>query len=193
MTRRVLLVCTANVCRSPTAERLLQRHMDGLVDVDGERWAVRSAGCAPTGAAMDRHTIAAADAFSIDLAGHTARTLDVETLATDGADLVLTMTRQHLRAVVGVDPKTWRRTFTLKELVRRAAAGSPATEVEGFEGWLRRMAAGRRAAELMMPDPDDDVADPYGRPRRQHDTMVSEVSALVDRLVRVGPWRAVDR
>ncbi|MBA3606135.1 MAG: hypothetical protein H0W46_09225 [Acidimicrobiia bacterium] len=54
-------------------------------------------------AALDRHTIAAA-AVGIALDGHVSRVLDPTILATDGANLVLTMTRAHLRDVIGVDP-----------------------------------------------------------------------------------------
>jgi protein-tyrosine phosphatase len=180
MVRRLLVVCTANVCRSAVAERMLARALSGRVDVDGAEWVVRSAGTASVRAPMDRHTVAAAAAVGLTLDGHVARHLSSEIIATDGADLVLTMTREHLRTVVGLDPSAWPRTFTLKEFARRASAiPQVGSDQGGFQAWRARLAEGRRAAGLMKPDPDDDVVDPYGEPRRSHDLMVETLSAEV--------------
>lgn len=188
MTRRLLVVCTANLCRSPSVERLLQRRLDGLVDIEGHDWVVRSAGTVRTGAAIDPRTLLAARARGLDLSGHTSRFLDREVLSTEGADLVLTMTRAHVRDVVGLDPASWPRAFTLKEIVRRASTIPRARPDEGLTGWLHRVAEGRLAAEMMRPDPIDDIDDPYGAPQREHERMVTEVDALVERLLPVGPW-----
>lgn len=118
----------------------------------------------------------------------TSRRLDREILAVDGADLVVTMTRVHLPAVVALDPGAWPRTFTLKELARRANTLEPPTPVEGFSGWLARMGSGRQARQLMKAEPFDDVADPYGLPKRHHVAMVAEVAHHVDLLINRGPW-----
>ena len=63
----------------------------------------------------------------------------------DGADLVLVMTREHVRDVVVLDRDAWSRTFTLKELVRRAQGVEPPSAADGVAGWLRRLGEGRRA------------------------------------------------
>lgn len=196
MTRHLLVVCTANVCRSAVAERLIAAKLEGRRDVDGQEWVVRSAGTADVRAPMDRNTIAAAEASGVDLSSHTARVLTREILDTDGADLVLTMTREHLRYVVRLDPTAWPRTFTLKEIARRSRLIAPATaESGGFLAWRERVAAGRRAADLLRPDPADDVEDPYGAPRREHERMVEEISRslgwLDDILAPPGDARAV--
>ena len=65
----------------------------------------------------------------------------------------------------------------------------PAESGEPLATWLQRVAVDRLAGALMKPDPADDVADPYGLPRRAHDRMVAEVGDLVDTIVRLGPWR----
>ena len=72
--------------------------------------------------------------------------------------------------------------------MRRASVASPAAPGEPLDAWLGRLAVGRRAADMIKPDPDDDVEDPYGLPRRAHRAMVEELSGLVDALVRLGPW-----
>jgi protein-tyrosine phosphatase len=189
MTRHALVVCAANVCRSPVAERLLLRRVGQRTDVDGCSWRVGSAGVGPVGAPIDRHTVHAAAQVDIDLGGHIPRALDAPVLSRDGADLVLVMTRAQLRFVVGLDPAAWSRTFTLKELVRRAASVPPYHRGECLEAWLRRVSEGRRAADLMTPDAMDDVGDPYGRPRREHVAMVGDLSREIDALVQLGPWR----
>ncbi len=176
---RVLTVCTANVCRSPVAERLLARHLDAV----GIPADVRSAGT--IGGRLDVHpdTVAAAAGAGVDLAGHVSRRLTAEVIRTDGADLVIAMAREHLREIVALDPDAWPRTFTLKELDRRALdAGAPAAGTP-LTTWLTTIADGRRAADMLRPDPADDVRDPYGGPHRAHLEMVRELDDIVERLV----------
>ena len=151
---------------------------------------VRSAGTARTGAALDPHTLSAARDVGVELDDHVSRAVDRATLHEDGADLVLVMTRQHLREVVGIDPSVWPRPFTLKELARRAEQFDPAAPGERVGSWLRRVGAGRQARDLMTPSTADDVADPYGAPRRDHVAMLEEVSAAVDVIARRGPWHS---
>lgn len=188
MIRRALVVCTANVCRSPVAAALLARRLDGLIDDDGDTWSVASAGTHDIDVDIDPHTVASAAAIGLDLGTHRRRRVDRAILATDGADLVIVMTRQQLRTVVGIDPAIWSRAFTLKELSRRSIASGPRIDGEDVAGWVRRTAGDRRAATMMAPDPGDDVADPFGRPRREHDAMVAELVQHVDAVVAQGPW-----
>lgn len=190
MTRRLLVVCTANVCRSPVAAALLARALHGRRDVDGHDWAVSSAGTGEYRAELDSGTVKAAAAVGVDLSTHRSRVVDREVLAVDGADLVITMARAHLPVVVGLDPAAWSRTFTLKDLARRANELPPPSETEGFGGWLTRMGAGRQARDMLKPDPADDVDDPYGLPLRHHEAMIAEVAHEIDNLVRWGPWAA---
>jgi protein-tyrosine phosphatase len=190
--RRALVVCTANVCRSPVAERLLQRALDGL-DRSARLWTVRSAGTITTGARTDRWTLVVASDAGLDISRHIPRRLDETVLATDGADLILAMTREHLRHVVALDPGAWPRTFTLKQLARRAAGSSAdGAGDESFSTWRERMSDGRPASELMVPDDIDDIADPYGRSRRDHVAMMGELVDVVARLLRDVPWLARD-
>lgn len=182
--RRVLVVCTANLCRSPVAAALLARELDGVVDVDGRRWTVTSAGTTAHRAEPDPDTAAAAALLGVDLGDHRPRVVTAADV--HAADLVLTMAREHLRSVVATAPAAWPKTFTLRELVRRAGSVPPAT---GVDAWLAAAGAGRRAAELMAPSVDDDLADPYRRGRGANDEMVRDLAALTAELVRLGPWR----
>ena len=148
---------------------------------------VTSAGTADIWPEIDRNTVDAAAAAGIDLSDHRRRTLSGELVGTDGADLVLTMTRAQLRLVAALDAGAWPRTFTLLELARRAVA-VPAEPDESVTAWLRRVASDRRAAEMMGADAADDVADPYGGSPREHAAMVRQVGEAVTALVRHGPW-----
>jgi len=187
-TRLALVVCTANVCRSPVAERALRRRLGGLRDVDGASWRVVSAGTAEVRAEVDKATRAAAVEVGLDVDDHIRRRVDRQLLQTEPPDLVLTMTRQHLRTVVGLDPTFWPRTFTVKELARRARELS-ARHPPSVQVWLADVHRGRRSSDLIRPDENDDVADPYGGTRDDYRRMIDEVVRAVDELVAFGPWR----
>ncbi|MEZ4836279.1 MAG: hypothetical protein R2873_30500 [Caldilineaceae bacterium] len=91
----ILLICTANQCRSPLAEGLLQRELSarGLDD-----WCVASAGAwAEDGRVADRRSQAVAAEWGVDLSGHRARRVDEMLLAQ--ADVVLCMERGHEEAL----------------------------------------------------------------------------------------------
>lgn len=168
------------MCRSPFVEGLLRRSLDGATDCDGDTWVIASAGTADIDAIVDPYTIDVATRAGIDMSGHRRRTLT--------ADLLVTMSRQHLHHVVAVDPSAWLRTFTLLKLARRASASAPPRDGESFAAWLQRVASHRRASDLIRPDPADDVADPYGGPASEHEVMARRVQAAVTTLVRHGPW-----
>jgi protein-tyrosine phosphatase len=178
---RILVVCTANICRSPVAERLLGRHLTQR----GAAVEVRSAGTSGGHLDVHRDTLAAANRVSIDMSDHVSRAVNRTRLVEDGADLVLAMTREHLRSVVALEPSVWPRSFTLKELVRRGSVSGPRGTTETLDEWYRRVAQGRRAADLMRPDPLDDLADPYGGPASGHVVMVDDIDRLTAQLARL--------
>lgn len=187
MASRILVVCTANICRSPVAERLLHRHLTAA----GHTATVRSAGTDGGRLDVHRDTLTAAADLGIDLGDHTSRRLTRQLVIDDGSDLVITMSREHLRSVVAIEPAAWPRTFTLKELTRRALDTAPDASVgmpaDTIAGWLAAVGTGRRAAELMRPDPADDLDDPYGGPSSGHTQMAHDVDRLTARLAHLLP------
>ncbi len=91
MIRRILLVCTGNICRSPLAEALLRRDLKarGFPEID-----VGSAGTgAWDGAPASEGAYLVGLERGLDLSGHRARLLTRELV--ESADLVLTMARHH--------------------------------------------------------------------------------------------------
>jgi protein-tyrosine phosphatase len=172
----VLVLCTANLCRSPTAEVLLARRFAE----HGVEAHVHSAGRHPGGHGSPEPALHAFGTLGVDLREHRSRTLTREMLAE--ADLVIAMAREHVRDAVALDPDVWSRTFTLKELVRRGEAAGRRSPSEELSAWLRRVEAGRSASALLGSARADDVADPIGGPTRGYRRMVREVDALAGRL-----------
>ncbi len=91
MTRRVLFVCTGNICRSPLAEALLVRALKER-GIDGV--GVTSAGTgAWDGAPASEGAYLVGLERGLDLSAHRARLLTRELV--EQADLILTMARHH--------------------------------------------------------------------------------------------------
>jgi protein-tyrosine phosphatase len=175
----VLVVCSANQCRSPFAAAALRREFEQR-GIEGD---VESVGLGPAGNPATFPTVHAARAVGLDLSTHLSEQIDEDYVA--DADLVIGMERLHVREVVVLEPRAFARTFTLKELVRRGEEVGPRPPGESVGDWLARVHEGRRAAQLMGPSPDDDVADPTSDMLVDHPAMTAEVGALTARLVEL--------
>jgi protein-tyrosine phosphatase len=151
---------------------------------------VQSAGLLQGGSPASEHSVDLLGKRGIDLSTHRSQPLSPELLGT--ADLIVGMAREHVREAVVMVPDTFSRTFTLKELVRRAEDAGPREADEPFDQWLMRVHRGRTSRDLMGVSREDDVKDPIGLPRGAYVTMVSELDDLTGRLVQLG-WGAVER
>ena len=161
------------------AEALLRARLDEA----GVAAEVRSAGYLTEGRPVAALAGQALAEMGLDVGGHRSRRV-----AEDGlrwADLVLAMEREHVRRAVVAEPSVWPRTFTLRELVRRAERIGGRRPDEPLEGWLARAHEERTAAALIDPAPQDDVADPMGGPRDGYARTADELARLVDDLVRL--------
>ncbi len=109
----VLTVCTANICRSATAERSLRTAFDG--NGLGDLIEVTSAGVAAIpGAPMCPEAAELLDAPTPPGASpHASRRLTAELVT--GADLVLTADRGHLGAAGALAPGRRARLYTLRQ------------------------------------------------------------------------------
>jgi len=175
----ILILCTGNICRSPMAEALLrerlrERGIDASVSSAGLSFDDRPA----TGDAVD-----AATGYGLDLRGHRSRVLAPELV--EQADLVLAMERLHAREAIVLADGAFAKTFTLKELVRRARAKGHRDTDESLEEWLARVSAGRKAIDLMGESRDDDVADPYLSSAKVYAACIAELDDLVRELVNL--------
>jgi len=95
--RRVLFVCTGNLCRSPMAEAI------GAARYGGESVVFESAGVhAVRGAPATPTAITACREIDVSLPGHRARQLD--RAMAESADLIYVMTAEHRARVVQIAP-----------------------------------------------------------------------------------------
>lgn len=173
----MLVVCTANQCRSPMAEALLRRRCADA----GLAVGVSSAGSMPGGRPAAPGSVRAMARRGVDLAGHRSRALEAGEVAR--ADLVLCMARRHCLEVVVLHPPAWPRTFTLRELVRRGEAAGPRRAGQPLDGWLGALGAGRVRADLLAEDGADDIADPMGGPDAGYEATAALLEDLVARFV----------
>lgn len=166
--RRILFVCTANICRSPTAEYLARSRFGE------DYWRFRSAGFLPSGRAPSDTLIRALGEIDVDVRRHRSYQLDRASLA--AADLVLTMEGAHVQQATEIDPDSYPKSLPLREA---AAAlddwdGSAAT----VEELLDEVARERDPATYLGDDWD--VDDPFGRSLRVYRRTVAEIGDLVD-------------
>jgi protein-tyrosine phosphatase len=168
----VLVVCTANVCRSPAAARLLS-------DLFGAGVRVHSAGvhaeagqpaCADASGWLRQHsgmTQRGRHRAAGRAAEHASRLLTADDVR--AASLVLTAAREHRAAVARLAPASQVYTFTLAQAGRIAAwrslqEATPPRSTDGRErlAWLvHELDAGRGEAPRSAEDADDDIPDPH--------------------------------
>ncbi|MBU3701263.1 MAG: hypothetical protein FGM58_04350 [Acidimicrobiia bacterium] len=175
----VLIVCTANICRSPMAEALLQRSLDAA-DVPASVTSAGTSTMLEWGRPPAPEAVEVMATMGLDIAAHTSRPLTVRQIA--AADLVIGMAREHLRDAALMAPYALPRLVTMKELVRRTgAAGAPAVG-EDLGAWLGRLTADRPLDELLGDSLADDIADPFGSSVAEFRRTADELSGLADRV-----------
>ncbi|MDQ1137894.1 protein-tyrosine phosphatase [Microbacterium sp. SORGH_AS 1204] len=155
---RIVVVCTANMIRSPFIAGLIRSRVQTFTGCGLE---VESAGTAARpGIGAAPETIDLGKTYGLDLSGHRTRRLDEGVLAT--GDTVLCAERAHRRVVLDLRPDLLSRVFTVREFARLLAHGPVRDAAGDWEGLVR--AAGRaRLSGRVMPEEDDDVVDPVGR------------------------------
>ena len=176
----IVVLCTANICRSPMAAALLRRRLAAL----GVTVPVYSAGMTSCGDPPCPEAISVMNRYGIEIASHRSRI--VRTAALADASLVLAMARHHLRYAVTTEPRAWAQAFTLKELLRRGERIGPRPPGEPLSVWLSRVHAGRERISLLGDCAEDDVADPVGGPLQAYAETADLLDRLVTRLAELG-------
>ncbi|CAM3177791.1 protein-tyrosine phosphatase [Williamsia muralis] len=159
---KILFVCTGNICRSPVAEKLLERYNMEL----GLGLHVSSAGTrALNGQPMHPESERVLDGLGIETGDFESRMLTPD-IAAD-CDLLLGMTREHRAVARQLAPARWKRMFALRELpiepMRDAQSIRPAID---------------------PTDPKLDIRDPIGRPAHVFDEVASDIASSIDSLVK---------
>jgi RpiB/LacA/LacB family sugar-phosphate isomerase len=107
--KTILFVCTGNVCRSPMAEGLFRRAVQGRGD-----FRVVSAGLgAVDGQPPTPHSVTAMRELGIDISGQRSRMLTAELVRS--ADFIFGMTHGHVDTIALLYPPAAEKTFLLRE------------------------------------------------------------------------------
>jgi len=156
-TVHVLVVCTANVARSPLATAMLRESLTspGLT--------VTSAGThAREGDHASEEAVTLGEQRGLDLSPHRSAPVTAELVRQ--ADLILTMTEEHRDHCSSLAPGAGARTFAFREFVRLleevAQDRGPVAMTDRLL-WLRSQAHFARP-HSSRPEPPEDIADPVG-------------------------------
>ncbi len=112
---RVMFVCTANVCRSPMAEVILENivkehHLEDQIEVESSGiWASDGQPASELSRLVAREN-------GLDLSSH--RSQSVTPQLVKSSDLILCMTPSHKRDLLNIFPHFDNKIFTLKEYGR---------------------------------------------------------------------------
>ena len=186
---RLLVVCTANVCRSPLAQRVLQDRLPALIESAGTR--------TEEGWSMCR--VSATELPDADHDGRFAdahRSRPVTRELVEGAALVLTMEREQRSAVARLAPGSQAKVFTLREaaalagVLRERGAGA----VPGLAALAQALHSVRGFAPMPEPpkrrwfqrpaEPEDPltIPDGHGLADDEHRAAVQQVRDTADRV-----------
>jgi protein-tyrosine phosphatase len=183
-TFRVLVVCTANHCRSPIGQQLLDHDArKRFGDRDG--WVVDSAGTDIPGR-WPLHAYAATVLGERlpTVAAH--ESVQISPPIIGRADLVLTATRQHRSAVVSMLPAAIGRTFTILQFARLCEKVKAITASDTGVLGRELLAAAKLARSSVQPVPgdQDDLPDPMGRGLPEFRLCADRLQSCVDRILR---------
>ena len=132
----ILIVCVGNICRSPTAERLLQQALPHKT--------VSSAGIAAlTGHSADATATAVALQHDLSLEGHSAQQLTSRLC--QQYDLILVMEQKHIDAVTRLAPEVRGKTMRYGHWLQRDIPDPYRQSREAFEFTFDLIAEASRA------------------------------------------------
>jgi protein-tyrosine phosphatase len=180
---RVLVVCTANICRSPTAAGLLAERLGPGVEVVSR--GVRARPGAPMCARSADWLAARRPDGGLFDEPHASAPLTLADVR--AATVILTASPHHRSAVVALRPSAQVRTFTLAQAARiaawRAGAGArpPAGDIGERVLWLTEELDTHRAAGPLPDGDSDDLPDPHGG-EAHHADVLPRIGAAVDAL-----------
>lgn len=135
----ILIVCTANICRSPVAEALLRQHL-AAVNTEMEPWMVYSAGTwALVGRPPASYSQELMQAQGVDISHKRAQMVTPRLM--QQADLVLCMEAGHAEALRIEFPESAARIFLLSEMVGKSYSISDpyGGSREGYEAMFREL------------------------------------------------------
>jgi protein-tyrosine phosphatase len=160
----VLFVCTGNICRSPTGERLAAAYaaQHGIADFTASSAGTR----AVIGHAIHRDAAVVLEELGGDTSGFAARQL--KSKIASSADLIIAMTSAHRDIVLEAAPRQLSRTFTLTEAARLASMDGAETLAD-LAALRRHLTANEKA----------DIPDPIGQSPEVFAAVGSQIAELL--------------
>jgi len=175
---RVLMICTANQCRSPLAEVIAQ----SAFTARGVDAVVVSAGVMKGGQPAAKGSRKVAKELGLDLTQHVSHEVDAATVS--AADMVITMGANHVLELGTRFPACIDKTVTLRELVEWVETDSPAGRLSRAQVIEQvRMAADRPLSALLVGGLDID--DPIGMPTSRFRRTGAEITELVETVLDI--------
>jgi protein arginine phosphatase len=155
--KHVLFVCTGNTCRSPMAEALANERF-------GDKMIAKSAGVfASPGMPASINSIEALKEKDVTLA-HQSSPLTEELIS--WADIILTMTENHKRAIVTTFPKAEANIYTLKEYAKHEDDNEKLDKLN----------------DVPVSPWDNDISDPFGGSLALYKETLTEIEEALERI-----------
>lgn len=195
-THQILVVCTANVCRSVMAEHLLRHHLRerGLE----ESFRVLSAGTRVVSSPWDpdgssqrpsRGAVETLQKRGIVVREHTRRRVVPEIL--DSSSLVLTMERYHVEEIANLWPPAEPKVFALKEAA--VLAKSKPFDTADFASRVKELDSRRPdTRHVLSLDRTVDVEDPIGGDPEFYEACAGEIDDAL-RMLCETLWSGLER
>jgi len=173
----VLIVCTANLVRSPVAEAAFNGWLDG----QKERPLVfASAGLATVdGEAVPKELIQEIRPFFLDLHDHRSRSVSRDDVRR--AALVLAMTEDHRETLRSLLPSATPRIFTLREFARLSKE-CPTLSEQDDDVVAYVTAVHRQRPRTPAAKAAEDIVDAFGSTTARRQAVVAEVVEQVGRI-----------
>ena len=112
--KRIMFVCTGNICRSPMCHYYLQKLVNEA-DLQN-KYLISSCGTyANTGESSTINAIETMKRFNVDLNMH--RATNIDDIDIENYDLILCLTVSHKTTVLSLYPKLRGKVYTLREYV----------------------------------------------------------------------------
>lgn len=112
--KKIMFVCTGNICRSPMAHYYLQKIVNN--NKLQNNFLISSCGTfANTGESSTLNAISSMEKYGVNLNKH--RATNIEDIDIENYDLILCLTLSHKMTVLQLYPKLKGKVYTLKEYI----------------------------------------------------------------------------